>query len=117
MRGFLVVMATVPSALVSLFSPREPHVHQRGRLGGGSGLGSGTDVTLSIIRKPAASPASEVLTRLRMRGYCSSSGRRAGLLEPGDPQNRVISCSSTLVELPVAAASPGRGRLVTAGTT
>lgn len=42
---------------------------------------------------------------------------RAGLLKPGDPQNRVISCINTLVELPVAAASPGRGKVVTAGTT
>ena len=53
--------------------------------------------------------------RLRVRGC--GSGTRDGAVEGGTPQKRVISCSSALVELPAAAASPGRGSVVRAGIT
>jgi hypothetical protein len=53
--------------------------------------------------------------RLRMRG--GGSGTRDGAGEGGTPQKRMISCSNALVELPAAAASPGRGSVVRAGIT
>lgn len=56
----------------------------------------------------------------RFRSTISGSDEHStldGAGEGGTPQKRMISCSSALVELPAAAASPGRGSVVRAGIT
>lgn len=109
-------MTTVSSALASPFCLGEPSVHKREEASWRLGPRPGDEDRRESQDHPPppTSTASEITGGLRMQEALLQRG--AGLL-PGDPQNRVISCSSTLVELPAAAASPGRGRLVKAGTT